>query len=71
MDLFPSKSLTVMKPICSGKNAEEDIHHRRGESITGTQNNEGQTDSFAMWKYKWRLQNQANTRVPLGESKGV
>ena len=30
------------------KNAKEDIHHRRGESITGTQTNEGRSDSFAM-----------------------
>ena len=53
------------------KNAKEDIHHRRGESITGTQTNEGQTDSFAMWKCKWGLQDQAIARVPLGESEGV
>ena len=30
-----------------------------------------QTDSFAMWKCKWGLQDQAITRVPLGESEGV
>lgn len=53
------------------KNAKEDIHHSRGESITRTQANEGQTDSFAMWKRKWGLQGQAITCVPLGESEGV
>jgi len=71
MDLFPSKCLTVTKLVCSGKNAKEDIHHRKGENITGTQTNEGQIDSFAMWKCKWELQNQAITRVPLRESEGV
>ena len=53
------------------KNTKEDIHHRRGVSITGTQTNEGQTDSFAMGKCKWGLQDQAITRVPLGESEGI
>jgi len=49
------------------KNVKEDIYHGREESITGTQINWGQTDSFTMWKCKWGLQDQAITRVPLGE----
>ena len=28
----------------------------RGESITGTQANKGQTDYFAIWKHKWGVQ---------------
>jgi len=57
MDLFPSKCLTVMKLVCSGKKCQGGHNHRRGESITGTQTNEGQTDSFAMWKCKWDFKN--------------
>jgi hypothetical protein len=45
MDLFRSNV------FWGGKNA----NHPRGESITGIETNEGQTDSFAMWKCKWVL----------------
>jgi len=53
------------------KKCKGDVHHRRGESVIGTQTNEGQTDSFSMWKCKRGLQDQAITRVAFGESDGV
>jgi hypothetical protein len=34
-----------------GKNG----NHPRGGSITGIETNEGQTDCFALWKWKWGL----------------
>jgi len=71
MDLFSSKCLTVTKPVCSGKKMPRRTYITEEEKALPGHKPMKDRMTLATWKCKWGLQDQAITRVPLGESEGV